>query len=91
MSYFIGGLVPMLPYFFLREATKALFASIAVTVVILLAFGYVKTVVTVGSRKAGCWGAVQTLVIGLLAAGTSYGIVRAIDSKGSGASRGKLR
>jgi len=90
MSYFVGGLVPMLPYFFMREAARALAVSVAITVVILLVFGYVKTAVTVGSRKAACWGAVQTLVIGLLAAGTSYGIVRAIDSRGE-ASSGGLR
>jgi vacuolar iron transporter family protein len=81
LSYFVGGLIPMLPYFGMKNATEALFVSVAITVVILLAFGYVKTVVTVGKKTAGFWGALHTLVIGLLAAGTSYGIVRAIDGK----------
>lgn len=43
LSYFIGGLVPMIPYFVMDSAQLALFVSIAITVVILLAFGYVKS------------------------------------------------
>jgi VIT1/CCC1 family predicted Fe2+/Mn2+ transporter len=81
LSYFIGGLIPMLPYFFMSSAQQALFMSIAITVVILLGFGYVKTYVTVRTRRAGFWGALQTLFIGLLAAGTSFLIVRALDTK----------
>ncbi len=81
MSYFVGGLMPMIPYFAMRDATRALFVSIGITVAILLVFGYVKSLVTVGTRRAGIRGAAQTLVVGVLAAGTSYGIVRALDSK----------
>lgn len=43
LSYFIGGLVPMIPYFIMDSAQQALFVSIAITVVILLIFGYVKS------------------------------------------------
>lgn len=43
LSYFIGGLVPMIPYFLMDSAQLALFVSIAITVIILLAFGYVKS------------------------------------------------
>lgn len=43
LSYFIGGLVPMIPYFVMQSAQLALLVSIAITVVILLAFGYVKS------------------------------------------------
>lgn len=43
LSYFIGGLVPMIPYFVMDSAQQALFVSIAITVVILLIFGYVKS------------------------------------------------
>lgn len=80
MSYFIGGLIPMIPYFMMKRAGDALLVSVVITALILLAFGYVKTVVTVHSRSAGVWGALQTLLIGALAAGASYGIVRALDS-----------
>lgn len=43
LSYFVGGLVPMVPYFLMDSARRALLVSIAITVVILLAFGYVKS------------------------------------------------
>ena len=82
LSYFVGGLIPMLPYFAMERAQDALYASIAITFVILLVFGYVKNYVTIRTRRAGLWGALQTLVIGVVAAGTSYAIVRALDSHG---------
>jgi predicted membrane protein (TIGR00267 family) len=81
MSYFIGGLIPMIPYFAMTNVMHALFVSISITVVILLVFGYIKNYVTIRTKRAGFYGAVQTLLIGILAAGTSYGIVRALDSE----------
>jgi len=81
LAYFIGGLIPMIPYFAMKDVTHALFVSIGITVVILLLFGYIKNYFTIGTKRAGAYGAVQTLCIGVLAAATSYGIVRAIDSK----------
>jgi VIT1/CCC1 family predicted Fe2+/Mn2+ transporter len=71
----------MIPYFAIKNVTHALFISIGITVVILLAFGFIKNYVTIRTRRAGVYGAVQTLFIGVLAAATSYGIVRAIDSR----------
>jgi VIT1/CCC1 family predicted Fe2+/Mn2+ transporter len=71
----------MIPYFAMRNVTHALFVSIGITVVILIAFGFVKNFVTIGTKRAGFYGAAQTLCVGVLAAATSYGIVRAIDSK----------
>jgi VIT1/CCC1 family predicted Fe2+/Mn2+ transporter len=76
-----GGLIPMIPYFAMTSVTHALFVSIGITVVILLAFGFIKNYVTIKTKRAGFYGAVQTLIIGVLAAGTSYGIVRGLDSK----------
>jgi vacuolar iron transporter family protein len=80
LSYFVGGLIPMIPYFVMDLAQQALFVSVAITVVVLLAFGYVKNWVTIRTRWAGVQGALQTLVIGALAAGTSYLIVRLLDT-----------
>ncbi|KAL2141173.1 hypothetical protein VTI28DRAFT_2719 [Corynascus sepedonium] len=80
LSYFVGGLVPMLPYFFLRRTDRALLVSVAITVVILLIFGFLKNWLAIRTRKAGFWGSVQTLIVGALAAGTSYAIVRALDN-----------
>ncbi|KAH8896164.1 vacuolar iron transporter [Thozetella sp. PMI_491] len=83
LSYFIGGLVPMIPYFALQNATHALFVSIGITAVILLVFGYIKSWITIRKGRATIWGAFQTLLVGAIAAGTSYGIVRALDSHSS--------
>lgn len=81
-SYLVGGLIPMLPYFCMDDTTRALLVSVAVTVVILLGFGFLKNWLVIRTRKAGFWGAVQTLFVGALAAGTSYAIVRLLDSTG---------
>ncbi|KAL6876498.1 VIT family domain-containing protein [Trichoderma novae-zelandiae] len=79
LSYFVGGLIPMIPYFVMSKVGDALFVSIAVTVVILLGFGYVKNYIAIRNHRAGLWGAIQTLIIGVLAAGTSYVLVKALD------------
>ena len=69
----------MIPYFAITNVTNALFVSIALTFVVLLAFGFVKNYVTIKTKRAGFYGAVQTVIVGALAAGTSYGIVRGIN------------
>ena len=71
----------MIPYFAMKNVTRALFVSIGITVVVLLFFGFIKNYITMRTKRAGAYGAVQTLFIGVLAAGVSYGIVRAIDSR----------
>lgn len=75
----LGGILPMVPYFAMHRVVDALFVSIGITVVILLAFGFIKNYVTVKTKRSGFYGAVQTLLVGVLAAGTSYGIVYGID------------
>ncbi|TVY32819.1 Vacuolar iron transporter [Lachnellula subtilissima] len=80
-SYFAGGFIPIIPYFAMKSVTNALFVSIGVTVLMLLVFGFVKNKNTVGTTRCGFKGAAQTLVTGVLAAGASYGIVRALDSR----------
>ncbi|KAF2192107.1 DUF125-domain-containing protein [Zopfia rhizophila CBS 207.26] len=79
LSYFFGGLIPMIPYFAIPNVNKALFVSIGVTIAILLGFGYVKAIVTGTSKRGAVVSAVQTLAVGVLAAGASYGIVRGIE------------
>lgn len=84
LSYLLGGLIPMVPYFLMPHVLDALVVSIAVTVVILLVFGYAKNYLAIRNHRAGLWGALQTLVIGVLAAGTSYVIVKALDAGSKG-------
>lgn len=78
-SYFLGGLVPMTPYFAYKDVNHALFTSIGVTVLILLIFGYVKAVVTGCNTRDSVVSSLQTLLVGVVAAGTSYGIVRGFN------------
>jgi predicted membrane protein (TIGR00267 family) len=79
LSYFFGGLVPMIPYFAYKDVNHALFTSIGVTVVILLIFGYVKAQLTGCTKRDSVMSALQTLMVGTIAAGTSYGIVRGFN------------
>lgn len=81
MAYFLGGLIPMIPYFAFRDSVNdALFTSVGITILILLVFGYVKAIITGSGRMAAIASALQTLVVGAVAAGTSYGIVRGVNS-----------
>ncbi|TFK52950.1 DUF125-domain-containing protein [Heliocybe sulcata] len=82
MGYLLGGLIPLLPYFFIQQAHVALMWSCIITGVILLIFGVVKARVTgaAGSGIGGyIWGAVSTLMVGGAAAGAAYAIVAALE------------
>ncbi|KAF2232630.1 DUF125-domain-containing protein, partial [Viridothelium virens] len=79
-SYFIGGLIPMIPYFASHNVNFALFLSIGITAAILLLFGFAKAKAMGTTKIAALWSALHTLVVGALAAGASYGIVRAVNS-----------
>ncbi len=75
VSYILGGLVPLFPYMVVGTVSTALALSVSVTLVALFAFGYVK------GRFTGLpplRGAIQTTVIGGLAAGAAFGIARLI-------------
>jgi vacuolar iron transporter family protein len=80
ISYFLGGIIPMIPYFAVREVNTALFISIAITVIILIVFGYSKSLLTGTGHKSAIFSAIQTLIVGALAAGASYGIVRGVNA-----------
>ncbi|KAF8153277.1 VIT family-domain-containing protein [Crassisporium funariophilum] len=81
MGYLLGGLIPLLPYFFIPRAHIALIYSSIVTGIVLLIFGAVKARVTGASQTpAGyVWGAFSTLMVGGLAAAAAFGIVRALE------------
>lgn len=81
VSYFIGGLVPLLPYLLISSTLHALYASIGVTALVLLVFGWVKSAVMIKSRSLACFSALQTLLIGAIAAGSAFGLVRLLDSQ----------
>lgn len=74
-SYLLGGLVPLLAYFFVRDVHQALIASVAITGVALLAFGAAKASLT---SVPVVRGALETLLVGGLAAGIAFAVARAI-------------
>lgn len=86
LSYFIGGIIPLLPYMFITEASRALLWSVVITGVILLVFGVVKQRVTGGEGgvKGYVWGAVSTLAVGGVAAGASWLLVGLLEGGGEG-------
>ncbi len=74
-SYIAGGLIPLLPYMLIAGMGMALNVSIAVTLAALAVFGGVKALFT-GARPLRS--AIQTMVIGGLAAGAAFLIARAV-------------
>ena len=72
-AYAIAGMVPLTPYIFMDEVGPALSMSIAVSLVALFAFGAFKGHYT-GQRLLAS--AVQTTVIGSLAAAAAFMIAR---------------
>jgi len=75
-AYIAGGLIPLSPYFFARDIRSALVVSVAMTLAALLVFGYVKGHFT-GARPLRS--AIQTALIGGLAAAAAFAIARAIS------------
>jgi len=81
MGYLLGGLIPLLPYFFISRAHIALIYSSIITGIVLLIFGAVKARVTGAAQNPTgyIWGAFSTLMVGGLAAAAAFGIVRALE------------
>ena len=72
-AYIAGGMVPLAPYFVAETTSAALGPSIALTGVALAVFGYIKGRSTSGKPWRG---AVETLVIGGLAAVAAFQLAR---------------
>jgi VIT1/CCC1 family predicted Fe2+/Mn2+ transporter len=68
LSYIVGGLIPLSPYM-LKSPGTALPISVAITLTALVVFGAVKGRLTGGGAVRS---AIQTAVIGGLAAGAAY-------------------
>jgi VIT1/CCC1 family predicted Fe2+/Mn2+ transporter len=76
LSYIVGGLIPLSPYLILAKAQTALLVSVGITLLALLIFGYVKGHFT-GAKPL--LSALQTALIGGLAAGAAFLIARLIS------------
>jgi vacuolar iron transporter family protein len=75
-SYVVGGMIPLLPYMLAANAHQALIISIAVTLLALALFGFVKGHFT-GVSKFKSAG--QTALVGSLAAAVAFGIAKVIS------------
>lgn len=75
-AYIVGGFFPLMPYIFIASAQTALLTSVVVTLMALLVFGYIKGRFT-GTRPVR--NAVQTMLIGGIAAAAAFAIARAIS------------
>ena len=75
-AYILGGLIPLMPYILVAEAHQALKWSVAVTVIALFVFGYVKGQFT-GTRPLKS--AFQTCLIGSVAAAVAFFVARLIS------------
>jgi VIT1/CCC1 family predicted Fe2+/Mn2+ transporter len=75
-AYIAGGFIPLGPYILSAKASTALVASVAITLLALAVFGYVKGHFT-GAPPVRS--AIQTVLIGGLAAGAAFLIARAIS------------
>jgi VIT1/CCC1 family predicted Fe2+/Mn2+ transporter len=76
VAYIVGGFIPLAPYIFIRHDVRvALYVSVAVTLVALFVFGFIKGTFT-GSRPFRS--AFRTAVIGGVAAVVAFGIAKLI-------------
>jgi VIT1/CCC1 family predicted Fe2+/Mn2+ transporter len=73
-SYIVGGLIPLAPYMIVKFPARALEISVALTLLALFVFGFIKGKLTTLNRPFRS--AFQTLVIGALAASTAFAIAR---------------
>jgi VIT1/CCC1 family predicted Fe2+/Mn2+ transporter len=70
-AYIAGGLIPMLPYMLMKSTQDALLVSCGLTLIALFVFGYIKGTFTGLSPIRS---AVQTALIGGIAAAAAFGI-----------------
>ena len=73
LSYIVGGIIPLSPYFFISHSEDALKISIVATLICLFVFGYFKSKVT-GVHPLG--GALRVMLIGAMAAAAAFGMAK---------------
>ena len=73
ISYIIGGLVPLSPYFFISSPTEGLKISVILTLLCLFIFGFFKSKIT---GVNAWWGAIRVMLIGAAAAAAAFGVAK---------------
>ena len=76
MSYVVGGIIPLSPYFFVKDGATGLKISAVITLCCLFIFGYFKSRIT-GVNPWG--GALRVTFIGAAAAACAFAIAKLID------------
>ncbi|MFC4261748.1 VIT1/CCC1 transporter family protein [Ferruginibacter yonginensis] len=76
ISYIVGGIIPLSPYFFTENAIDGLKYSAIATLICLFIFGYVKSKMT-GVKPL--WGALRVTLIGATAAAAAFGVAKLFD------------
>ncbi len=76
MSYVLGGLIPLLPYFFVTNTFEGLKISACITLVCLFLFGYFKSKMT---GIPPITGALKVMLIGAVAAAAAFAIAKVIE------------
>jgi VIT1/CCC1 family predicted Fe2+/Mn2+ transporter len=76
ISYIIGGLIPLSPYFLFSVPQDAFLVSVVATLVALFVFGFIKGKFTVAKPLKSAW---QTLLVGGIAATAAYTIARLVS------------
>jgi VIT1/CCC1 family predicted Fe2+/Mn2+ transporter len=71
ISYAVGGIIPLSPYFFIPVSGEALKYSVIATLICLFIFGYFKSRVTGVPVLSG---ALKVMLIGALAAGAAFAV-----------------
>jgi len=77
LSYVVGGLIPLSPYFFIGSPTEALKFSAATTLVCLFLFGWFKSKLT---GVPAFWGALRVTLIGAAAAAAAFGVAKIFEA-----------
>jgi len=73
LSYIAGGIIPLSPYIFIKNAAEALQVSVVATLACLFIFGYFKSRIT-GVNPI--WGATKVMLIGALAAAAAFSVAK---------------
>ncbi|OIR00696.1 VIT family protein [mine drainage metagenome] len=76
VAYIAGGLVPLSPYFFIKDSLDALKISVVITLVCLFIFGYFKSKITGINPFTG---GLKVMLIGAAAAAAAFGIAKLIQ------------
>lgn len=73
LSYVVGGMIPLSPYFFTTTPLEGLKISAVITLICLFFFGYFKSKVT---GQPVLKGALKVMIIGALAAAAAFGVAK---------------